>query len=390
MRPCRNTRTRTNGDTPAGAAATRGPTKARRNAPLAALFSLALVLFSALLGPGCSQGQNASRVVTVTDMAGRTVKVPARVERVVGIGAGALRLIVYLDAVDKVVGVEDIEKRDRNRPYVMAHPELADLPSIGPMHGGEAESIAVQEPDVIFWTYTTAREADDLEAKTGIPVVVIDYGDLGERRTVLYEALRLMGEVLDRQDRAEELIGYIEETVADLARRTAGIPDEERPSVYVGGVGFRGAHGLLSTEPSYEPLAFVDGRNVAAGLGPEHAMIDSEMLLEWDPDIIFVDRGGLSLVLDDLRRPEFGHLRAVRDGRLYGLLPFNYYTCNYATVLADAYYIGKVLWPERFADVDPEAKADEIYEAFLGEPVYESMVEAFGGFGVLQRVEAGP
>ncbi|HCW51490.1 MAG TPA: hypothetical protein DGR79_05420 [Clostridiales bacterium] len=389
MRPSTNTRTRPNGNTPTKAKAAPG-TKGARKALPALFLPVALVLSLALLGAGCSQGQDAGRTVTVTDMAGRTVEVPAQVDRVVGVGAGALRLIAYLDAVDKVVGVEDIEKRDRNRPYVMAHPELADLPSIGPMHGGEAESIVAQEPDVIFWAYTTAREADDLEAKTGIPVVVIDYGDLGERRTVLYEALRLMAEVLGRQDRAEDLIAYIEETVADLARRTAGMPEERRPSVYVGGIGFRGAHGILSTEPSYEPLAFVDGRNVAAGLGPEHAMIDSEMLLEWDPDIIFVDRGGLSLVLDDLRRPEFGHLRAVRDGRLYGLLPFNYYTCNYTTVLANAYYIGTVLYPARFANVDPEAKADEIYEAFLGKPVYESMAEAFGGFGVLQRVEAGP
>jgi len=349
----------------------------------------AILLCLALLCAGCLQQEGASQVVTVTDMAGRTVEVTAPAERVVGVGAGALRLIVYLQAVDKVVGVEDIELRDPSRPYIVAHPELADLPSIGPMHGGEAESIVAQAPDVIFWTYTTAQEADDLQTKTGIPVIVIDYGDLGENREVLCEALRLMGEVLGRQDRAEDLIAYIEETIGDLARRTAGIADESKPSVYVGGIGFRGAHGILSTEPSYEPLAFVNGRNVAAGLGVEHAMISSERLLEWDPDIIFVDRGGLSLVLDDFQRPEFSYLKALKKGRLYGLLPFNYYTCNYATVLANAYYIGYVLYPERFADVDPEAKADDIYEAFLGAPVYERMAESFGGFGELEEVETG-
>jgi iron complex transport system substrate-binding protein len=351
---------------------------------------LAIFLSLALLCTGCFHGQDEGRTVTVTDMAGRAVQVPAQPEKVVGVGAGALRLIVYFDAVEKVVGVEDIEKRDRNRPYIMAHPELADLPCIGPIRGGDAEAIVAQDPEVIFWTYTTPADADDLQAKTGIPVVVIDYGDLGENRTVLYEALTLMGQVLGRQDRAEDLIAYMEEVIADLARRTADVPDDSKPSVYVGGIGFRGPRGVLSTEPSYEPLAFVNGKNVAAGLGTEHAMIDSEMLLEWDPDFILVDRGNVSLVLDDLRRPEFGHLQAVREGRLYGVLPFNYYTCNYATVLVNAYYIGKLLYPARFADVDPTVKADEIYEVFLGKPVYESMVDAFGGFGIVEVDDTGP
>lgn len=43
--------------------------------------------------------------LTVTDMAGRTVHVPAEPKRIISIGPGALRLIVYLDAQDKVAGV---------------------------------------------------------------------------------------------------------------------------------------------------------------------------------------------------------------------------------------------------------------------------------------------
>ncbi len=46
---------------------------------------------------------------------------------------------------------------------------------------------------------------------------------------------------------------------------------------------------------------------------------------------------------------------------------------NYETILADAYYIGKVLYPEQFADIDPAVKADEIYRFVVGVPVYEQM-----------------
>jgi ABC-type Fe3+-hydroxamate transport system, periplasmic component len=60
----------------------------------------------------------------------------------------------------------------------------------------------------------------------------------------------------------------------------------------------------------------------------------------------------------------------VREGRVYGLLPYNFYSTNYETVLANGYFIGKTLYPDRFEDIDPVEKADEIYTFFVGEPVF--------------------
>ena len=57
---------------------------------------------------------------------------------------------------------------------------------------------------------------------------------------------------------------------------------------------------------------------------------------------------------------------------------------NVGTALADAYYIGKVLYPERFNDINPEEKADEIYTFLVGKPVYEQMKKQFGGFKKLE------
>ncbi|MEM3679350.1 MAG: iron ABC transporter substrate-binding protein, partial [Candidatus Bathyarchaeia archaeon] len=67
-------------------------------------------------------------------------------------------------------------------------------------------------------------------------------------------------------------------------------------------------------------------------------------------------------------------------------LPYNYYHTNVAVALADAYYIGKVLYPDKFADVDPAKKADEIFNFFLGKPLYQSYMEAYGGFKNLSEL----
>ncbi|HHV34715.1 MAG TPA: iron ABC transporter substrate-binding protein [Syntrophomonadaceae bacterium] len=42
--------------------------------------------------------------------------------------------------------------------------------------------------------------------------------------------------------------------------------------------------------------------------------------------------------------------------------------------------MGKILYPEAFEDIDPAAKADEIYEFLLGKPLYQEMAEKFGGY----------
>lgn len=130
-------------------------------------------------------------------------------------------------------------------------------------------------------------------------------------------------------------------------------------------------------------------KNVADDINQEHAFIDREKLLLWQPEFIFVDEGGLDLVIEDyMKNPEFYEfLWAFKSGKIYGLLPYNYYTTNIDTALADAYFVGKVVYPEKFKDVVPEKKADEIYEFLVGRAVYNKMKEQFGGFGKLNLKE---
>jgi iron complex transport system substrate-binding protein len=59
------------------------------------------------------------------------------------------------------------------------------------------------------------------------------------------------------------------------------------------------------------------------------------------------------------------------------VLPYNWYTQNFGSILADAWYVGKVLYPDQFADVDPAAKADEIYQFLLSANVYAAMDNLF-------------
>ncbi|MEW5899152.1 MAG: iron ABC transporter substrate-binding protein [Bacillota bacterium] len=359
----------------------------------ALLVILAAFCLAAALG-GCSAQSEQKpaapqkQKVKVTDMAGREVEIAAPVQKVVAIGPGALRLVCYVQGAEKVAGVEELEKRQpTGRPYILACPELKNLPTIGP--GGpdstpDAEKLVSVQPDVIFAAYLVDKaKADTLQTKTGIPVVVLSYGQLATFDQEVYKSIELIGKITGQEKRAQEVVNYLERCRKDLHDRTKDIPEEKKPKVYVGALGRKGTHGIESTQGQYPPFVAVNAKNVVDETGKKGGLsIDREKLLSWDPDIIFIDEGGLSLVREDYRKnPQFYQsLTAVKKGRLYGQIPYNYYTTNIDTALADAYYAGKVIYPEQFKDIDPAKKADEIYEFLLGKPVYTQMAKDFGGF----------
>lgn len=330
----------------------------------------------------------------VTDLAGREVQVKTPAQRIVAIGPGTLRLVAYAKGTDRVVGIEEMEKQaSTGKPYMLAHPELKTLPTIG--QGGpdsvpDEEKLLSVKPDVIFVTYLADKaKADKLQAKTGIPVVVLSYGQLATFDENVYRSLELIGKVIGVEQRSEEVVAYLKKIQNDLATRTQGIPDAAKPKVYVGALGMKGTHGIESTQAKYPPFLAIGARNVVDETGKSGSlMIEREKLLSWDPDILFIDEGGYSLVLADVQKNPalYQSLRAVKNGQVYGQIPYNFYTTNIDTALADAYYAGKVMFPEQFQDIDPIQKSDEIYTFLLGKPLYEQMVKDYPGFKKLDLI----
>lgn len=311
-------------------------------------------------------------------MVNRTVRIPKNLSRLVAVGPGALRLVCYMNSTEKVVGVEKIERTDVNRPYILAKEHLSELPSIGPHHGGEAELITARNPDLIVATYMSSADAEKLEIKTGVPVLVLKYGDLGNKRKTFYRSIEVLGEVLGKKERSLKIREFFENSLKDIRSRVNGT--ETKKDIYVGGIGQKGSHGIVSTEPGYTPLKLVNGKNSAGGIEMEHTLVSEEKLVDWDPEIILVDGAGKSLVRKDLEKKSLKSMSAVKNNSVYQLLPYNYYTTNLGTVLANSYYLGKHLHPKKFNDIEPEKKANQIYSFLVGEKVYGEMEEIFGGY----------
>jgi iron complex transport system substrate-binding protein len=329
---------------------------------------------------------------TVTDLAGREITIKTPVGKIVAIGPGALRLVTYIDGLQRLAGIENMDKTLAvGRTYNMVfHEEFQQLPIIG--QGGpdsvpDEEKLVEINPDVIFMaSLLDAAKADELQNKAGIPVVTLSYGQAGIFEEDVYASLKLIGSVLCKQERASQVVDYIKGIQEDLMDRVKDIPDDEKPTVYVGALGFKGGHGIESTRGNYPPFMAVDARNVADSLGQTGSvMIDKEKLLEWDPDIIFLDKGNFSMVEEDYQKNSrfYSSLKAVKNNRVYGILPYNQYNTNIDTALANCYWVGKTLYPERFNDIDPADKAVEIYDQFFGSggnAVYNTLQQEYGAF----------
>ncbi|MCZ0860257.1 iron ABC transporter substrate-binding protein [Methanocorpusculum sp. MG] len=356
-------------------------------------IGILLLLITVCLTAGCIQTSDPheTETITITDSAGREVVIPADPQRIAVSGSGSTRLVAYLGALDRVVAVDSQDGKTTQtsdlRPYGLANPGLRELPTLGTAKGQiEPERLLAASPDLILKSTSgtdLAGEADELTAKTGIPVVLYSQYDPGTKPDEFAANLRLLGKVLGKEERAEEILKYFDAIREDLASRTKDIPDEGKPMLYVGGVAYSGSHGFYSTQPNYLPFRYLSANNAAAGADTgsgttENAKVAKEQILAWDPDILFVDlatltaAGGGSIV-ELSTDPSYNSMTAVQTGEVYAVLPHTSMGANYETILADAYYIGKVLYPEQFADIDPAAKADEIYEFVVGAPVYDQL-----------------
>jgi iron complex transport system substrate-binding protein len=344
---------------------------------------------------GVSLAKN--ETIKITDQAGREVVLPKKIERIVALH-GTLRYIVYLKAFDKVVGIEGFEKQRSiqgnpavGRAYWNAIADRIDkLPVIGEGGPGKLpdfEKLITVKPDVIF-THEPDL-ADIIQKRTGIPVVVLaSIGTQGFKIEDVYELLRFLGILLNKEKRAEELIHYLRACIEDLKKRSER--NGRMATVYVGAVSMRGHHGFTSTQANYPPLLWLNLKNVVDELGAKrHVFVDREKLLLWNPDYIFIDANGFSLVADDYRKNKtfYQRLKAVKNEKVYTLLPFNFYRANIELMLINSYFIGKTVHEKGFVDLNFERKAREILKTFLGVDPYDNLVSTYPAFKKVKFTE---
>lgn len=339
-----------------------------------------------------------AETISVTDIAGRTVKINVPADKVV-LGEGRfLPTLGILDAENPVRHVSammaDLRRFDPGtyRQYAQRFPEIAKVDEIG---AGGAASFSSEhaigvKPDVAIFGLGSnhgpgARDKEILTRleSAGIPVVVVDFRIDPLVNTP--KSIRLLGKVMGREKQAEEFIAFYEKNLNIVHERLAGVTD--RPRVFMEmRVGLRNQ--CCETTGNQLMGRFIEwagGDNIVAEKIPgTHGMVNAEYLIAEQPDFYIataignyppsaaekkrVILGGgtppdvaAKSLQDSVRRPFVSDLGAVKSGNAYAIWHHFYNTpMNVAAVQAMA----KWLHPELFRDLDPGATLAEYFQRF--------------------------
>ncbi|MBQ7600191.1 MAG: ABC transporter substrate-binding protein [Clostridia bacterium] len=346
--------------------------------------------------------------ITVTDMIGREVTVtPGSYQRVVCIGAGALRMYTYIADAKLLCGVEDIDNRTLSerpkmfdgtaRPYVLAYGSLFEtLPSCGV--GGpnaqtaEAEKILSCDPDIVISEYEDADKENALQEQLGIPVITLRSGKDGVFDENFKGTMRLLGTIFCEEEKAETLISFIEAEKAEIERRTAGISEESKPAVYIRGLGNWGTTNHLMTSPDFISFRVANVKNAVADVeGKGILPIETEKFVSAGEsvDIMIIDAAAVKnikpLYAEDPLM--FDTCRAWQNGEVYLEMSYNAYYTNYEIVLINTWFIAKTVYPDLFGDIDMTRKTNEVTQAFYGKDLADEIFGMPMSFGGYQKID---
>ena len=346
--------------------------------------------------------------ITITDMIGREVSVtPGSYTRVVCIGAGALRMYSYIGDVGLLCGVEDIDNTSLDerpkmfdsvaRPYMLAYGDrFTALPSCGvggpQAQAAEAEKILSCEPDIVISEYEDVEKEDALQEQLGVPVITLKAGSAGVFDENFFGTMRLLGVIFQNEEKAEALVSYIESERAEIESRTSGIAEEDKPAVYICGLGNWGTTNHLMTAQNYISFTVAHVKNVVTDLeAPGIQAIEEEkfVALGEDMDIIIMDAAAVKNIKPlYAENPDmFDICKAWQNGEVYLEMAYNAYYTNYEIALINTWFIAKIVYPEQFSDIDITAKMNEVTQVFYGMDLAEQISAAPSSFGGYQQID---
>ncbi len=302
----------------------------------------------------------------ITDMAGRTMTIPAEIKSVFSAGPAAA-IYLYTLVPDRLLGW-NYELNEVEKSVILE--QYHSIPNFGMGDAVNYEAVIAADPTIALNVGTInekmVSDCDALSKSLGIPVVAVD-GDL----MAAPEAYRFMGELFGEEETAEKLAAYAEKTFQNI--ENMDIPDEEKVRIYYGN-----GEDSLETAPVGSPHAqiieMVNGINVAElemGEGGR-IQISAEQLLAWDPDVIIVngepkaDITGASAAESILGNPDYASLKAVKNEAVYGTpnAPFSWIDRpNGPNRIVGIRWLSGLIYPEYLNfNVDEEVK--EFFQLF--------------------------
>jgi len=306
-----------------------------------------------------------AETITIVDAMNRSVEVPCPPERIVCLGHIVNEIIYALGEGDKVVARDE---------YSIFPTEIKEKTLVGRCTQPNVELLLEQDPDLIFAPVQYFKEGEEeLIGASGIPLVMLKPC----RGETLIPSIELLGQILDRDEEAEELADFITGYQNLVQERVEGLEDEDKPRVFYESSAYR----TSNTGYVVQRIAEVGGINIAEDLAVGSSpTVSPEWVVEENPDIIIhwsgtTEQGTelptaetLSRVRDEvMSRPGLSEVKAVKDGKVYVI---SKEVTTGPRMVVGYIYFAQWFHPDLFEDIDPAEVYEEVLERFYpGEEV---------------------
>ena len=301
------------------------------------------------------------------------------IQRIISLNTNSAEVVVMLNAVDKVVGVDDAEKEKSEMPEELKKKQTVgkwndpDFEMIGQVARGSGDTIV---PDIVVITYPEADKPygaaaceKGLASFKNITVV----GFKLSRPENMSEEITKLGILLNREKEAENYLEWYEGHKEKIKEAVQGktfprstlrfiILEQDLVRCPLDGKG----------SAIYSQIKFAGGNNICSKIELMNPKVDWEWVTTMNPDVIVslqnttnigwdrtpsADSVKLERVRNEiLSRPGASTISAVKNNRVYVVSGSQFYGLD--SIVGTAYF-AKLFYPE--VDLDPE----QIYKEYL-------------------------
>lgn len=294
--------------------------------------------------------------LTIVDQAGRIVTVPKDPETMALCYRVVIRFLLSLDQGEKIKGIGKTEDF-----LEVLEPGLKDCVDVG-KGVADIEALAELDPDIFFHKSHDMETLEAVEA-LGIPSVGIDV----ETPESMIVALDVLGKVCGEEEKAQQLIDYYNEKLADADDRTASITEKKTAVIMGSSIGKVADATMLQGEM----IERAGGINVAAEIDATELWptAGTEQIFAWDPDYIFItgSESAVYTVDDVLSDPAWSEMKAVKNKNVY-IMPAAVDSWEFPGVVSTLGidYMMHIMYPELMTDAELEQRVDEFYQLSYG------------------------
>ncbi|WP_303869703.1 ABC transporter substrate-binding protein [Acetobacterium wieringae] len=336
---------------------------------IVALLVLSLALVLVVLS-GCSATKAESTATTpkstaIIDAAGREITFPEKIEKIaITCNGGTTHEVAIFGGADMIVAQPSMAKFPQ---LLKMYPQFNNVTNAGSFDDINIEQLMGTEPDIVL-VGVTSKKGNALIEEAGMPTYTMLIGSAGID-SLKQEFLNL-GHMMNNDKKAEALVKHWDDTLDDLDKLIAKIPESERKSVYY--------TGQVITKANNGAW----GRSWIEGSGGINAIptdttgdISVEQVMEWNPDVIITQGGnGTADLLGDTRIQD---MNAIKNSQVYECPIGGFWWDRPSPESTLGFlWLAKTLYPDYTKNIDLKKETKdffkEFYEYDLSDAEYES------------------